>query len=89
MHGDEEAFGWELFGQRALRQGDWKAVWVSPPNGPGRWALFDLARDPGEGQDLAAQEPARLEALVRLWDAYAKEMGVILEEQVVSPHTNL
>ncbi len=89
VHSADEAFGWELFGQRALRQGDWKAVWLSPPNGPGRWALFDLARDPGERHDLAQQESARLEGLVRLWDAYAKDMGVILEEQVVSPHTNL
>ncbi len=89
VHAADEAFGWELFGQRALRQGDWKAVWLSMPNGPGRWALFDLARDPGERHDLAQQEPARLEALVRLWDGYAKDMGVILEEQVVSPHTNL
>lgn len=89
VHTDTDAFGWELFGQRALRQGDWKATYLSEPNGPGRWALFNLATDPGERQDLAAKNPQKLAALVALWDAYAKDMGIILEEQVVSPYTNL
>ncbi|HUH38072.1 MAG TPA: arylsulfatase [Spongiibacteraceae bacterium] len=89
VHSDSDAVGWELFGQRALRQGDWKATYLSEPNGPGRWALFNLARDPGEREDLAATNPQKLAALVALWDAYAEEMGIILEEQVVSPYTNL
>lgn len=87
VHAEDEAVGWELFGQRALRQGRWKATWVSAPNGPGRWELFDLARDPGERRDLAPREPARLAQLTALWDDYAREMGIVLAEQVVSPWT--
>jgi arylsulfatase len=86
VHADDDVFGWELFGQRALRQGRWKIDYVSPPNGPGRWELFDLAQDPGERHDLAARNPQRLKELVRRWDDYARRVGVVLHEQPVSPY---
>lgn len=89
VHRDDEPFGWELFGQRALRKGQWKIDWVSPPNGPGRWELYDLAADPGERHDLAMHEPARLKTLIADWDAYARDVGVVLVEQPVSPYTLL
>ena len=31
-----------VFGQAAIRQGDWKAVWLPPPTGPNKWLLYDL-----------------------------------------------
>jgi arylsulfatase A-like enzyme len=34
--------GYELFGMKAFIAGDWKALWMPPPNGPGEWELFDL-----------------------------------------------
>ncbi len=73
VHAPEEAIGSELFGRRAIRQGDWKAV-----NLGDTWRLFDLADDPGETRDLAAREPARLKALVAAWDVYGKETGVVM-----------
>lgn len=73
VHAPDEAIGSELFGRRALRQGDWKAV-----NLGDRWRLFNLAEDPGETRDLAVREPARLAALVAAWDRYGKETGVIM-----------
>jgi arylsulfatase len=78
VHGDDFTMGWELFGRRALRQGDWKIVWLYPPYGAGRWELFDLARDPLESRDLAATEPERLARLIRAWDEYAARNNVIL-----------
>ena len=54
VHGDDFTIGWELFGRRALRRGDWKIVWLFEPYGPGRWELFDLGGDPTESRDLAA-----------------------------------
>lgn len=32
-----------VFGQAAIRQGRWKAVWLPPPTGNDKWLLFDLA----------------------------------------------
>ena len=78
VHGDDFTMGWELFGRRALRRGDWKIVWLFEPYGPGRWELFDLGSDPTESRDLANAQPAKLAELVQAWDAYAAKNGVIL-----------
>ncbi|OMC56431.1 arylsulfatase [Mycobacterium sp. IS-836] len=79
VHEGETGTGWELFGRRAIRQGDWKALWLPPPYGPGTWQLYDLAADPGEIDDLAAARPEKLAELLELWDRYVKESGVILD----------
>ena len=44
----------------SLRSGDWKGIW-NLRGGGGR--LFDLAADPGELRDLAAEDPERLAVL--------------------------
>lgn len=76
VHDATHVTGWELFGRRAVRQGDWKAVFIPAPAGPGVWQLYDLARDPGETQDLAEAEPARLQTLLAHWETYVEENGV-------------
>lgn len=84
VRGPDEPIGYELFFRRALRQGDWKAVFLPKGGtgytrngvGEGKWQLFNLARDPGETTDLAAAQPARLQALVAAYDAYARSKGV-------------
>jgi arylsulfatase len=86
VHGVDEAVGWELFGQRALRQDHWKIAWISKPNGSSDWELYDLERDPGERHDLSEDDPQRLRNMIRLWDQYARDKGVILHEQMVSPY---
>jgi arylsulfatase len=76
---DNHWFGVELYGNRAIRQGDWKIVWdASALNGERGWALFNLADDPAEQFDLAAAEPVRFEAMQRLWRQYERNNGVIL-----------
>jgi arylsulfatase len=71
--------GWELYGNRAIRQGDWKIVWdASAPDGERGWALFNLADDPAEQFDLVDEAPDRLASMVALWDQYVIDNGVIL-----------
>jgi arylsulfatase len=72
--------GEELFGNRSIRQGDWKIVWIVAPVGSNRWELFDLARDPGETTDLAATNPQKLAELKALWDNYVRDNKVVLPE---------
>ena len=86
LSGDSEAVhhaatgtGWELFGRRAVRQGDWKALYLPAPYGPGTWQLYDLSRDPGELADQAAAQPGKLAELLALWDRYVEENGVIAD----------
>ena len=66
VHDADTGTGWELFGRRAIRQGDWKALYLPAPYGPGGWQLYDLASDPGEIDDLAASRPDKLAELLEL-----------------------
>lgn len=81
VYGPDKAVGNELFGSRSLRQGDWKITDI----GHGRWRLFNIPSDPGETNDLAAKEPARVAALIKEWDAYAARVGVVLPEPAFRP----
>ncbi|KKA22763.1 Arylsulfatase [Rasamsonia emersonii CBS 393.64] len=77
IHEKDFIQGWETCGRAALRYGDWKIVYIPKPKGPERWQLYNLARDPGEVDDLAEKEPERLKQLLKLWDQYVLETGVI------------
>ncbi|PJG45950.1 arylsulfatase [Sphingobium sp. LB126] len=81
-----EPVGTELFYRRALRKGDWKAVYLPKSGstyprggfGTGTWQLFNLAKDPAEAHDLATSEPTKLRELIADWDNYAREKGVVV-----------
>jgi arylsulfatase len=77
IHEKDFIQGWETCGRAALRFGDWKIVYIPKPKGPERWQLYNLVEDPGEVHDLAEQEPERLAKLLKLWDQYVIETGVI------------
>lgn len=74
----QDYLAWELFGNRALRQGDWKIRWEIAPLGKSDWELFNIARDPAERKDLAAIYPDKLKEMVMLWDDYVLRNNVIL-----------
>ncbi|MCC6671573.1 MAG: sulfatase-like hydrolase/transferase [Planctomycetes bacterium] len=57
-----EALFWRFGAQHAVRRGDWKLVRID-----GREELYDLARDVGETQDLAAARPEVLAELRKAW----------------------
>jgi arylsulfatase A-like enzyme len=80
---DQDYMAWEIFGNRAVRQGDWKLRWQWKPWGSGDWELFNVAADPGERKDLAAENPEKAQALLARWDEYAKTNNVILPSRAV------
>jgi len=80
---DKDYIAWEVFGNRAVRQGDWKIRWEIKPIGKSDWELFNLVQDPAERNDLAAQNPDKLKEMIVLWDKYAKENNVILPDRTV------
>ncbi|SFR90483.1 arylsulfatase [Sphingomonas jatrophae] len=77
IHPADAETGWELFGRRAIRRDRWKAVWLRTPEGTAAWQLYDLAADPGETQDRAADEPALLAELIAAWGRYVAQVGVV------------
>ncbi|CAG9990583.1 unnamed protein product [Clonostachys byssicola] len=77
VHGEDvHVHGWELFGQRAIREGKYKAVWIAKPRGKDDWELFDVEADPGELHDLAEKETEVMKRLVTHWEVYFAETGM-------------
>ncbi len=60
---------WRFGPQRAIRRGDWKLVdWRDfDAKRQSGWQLYDLAADPGESRDLAAQKPELVRELAAAW----------------------
>lgn len=77
IHGEgQNIMGWELFGRRAIRRGNWKAVYIPAPAGSDQWELFDLSTDLGEIEDLAKKEPEKLQELLLEYEKYSEETGL-------------
>ncbi len=78
IHSNTEVLGWELFGHRSVRQGDWKLVWdQAAPPAQRTWLLFNVAQDPSEQHDLSTANPDKLAEMIANWDVYVAESGVI------------
>jgi arylsulfatase len=73
--------GWEIFGNRAIRQDNWKLVWLCKPAGPGDWQLFDLKTDPAELKDLSAAKPQVKARMIGLWNEYVNKNNVIIPSE--------
>jgi len=80
---DQDYLAWEIFGNHALTQGDWKIRWEYKPFGKGEWELFNLADDPSERKDLAVDRSDKVRALVALWEGYVQANHVILPSRSV------
>ncbi|MDZ8117025.1 arylsulfatase [Pontiella agarivorans] len=65
-------FFMEFKGNRAVRDGDWKAAYFNKTK---KWELFNLAQDRSECVDLAADYPEKLKALTGAWDQWAEKHG--------------
>ena len=76
VRGDDEGFGYELGGNKAWFQGDYKLVFNRFGDSP-RWQLFNLRADLAETRDLRASEPERFDAMRASYDAWAKAHGVL------------
>lgn len=82
VHHSSEAIGWEMKARAALRQGRWKIVHLEKRQGGAGvddegWELFDVEADPAERLDLAEKEPEVFERMLRLWEEYVQDVGVV------------
>ena len=84
---DDFVFGWEVFGHRAIRRGDWKLLWLTSKPAErsqgiaekaDKWGLYNMANDPGEVNDLSQQHPEIVAELLKHWDDYVATNGIVL-----------
>jgi arylsulfatase A-like enzyme len=63
-----------------LRSGDWKLIrlYCDSADQSDRHELYNLATDPGERNDLAAAQPARVQELARRLDTYLKDTAAVI-----------
>ncbi len=77
LHGQQrrghDSLYWEWSGNRAIRQGRWKLAWDAYVE---RWELYDLEADRTETNDLAPQQPGRVDRMSQAWLAWAQRTGV-------------
>ncbi|KAJ5579802.1 arylsulfatase [Penicillium hispanicum] len=73
---EKDIVGWEQFGIAAVRVGQWKALYLPPPRGPGKWELYDLATDQGEIHDLADSHREKLMEMIAHYETYFQESGL-------------
>ncbi|EED21916.1 arylsulfatase, putative [Talaromyces stipitatus ATCC 10500] len=73
---DKDIVGWEQLGIAAVRVGNWKAVFLPPPRGEGKWELYDLSKDKGEIHDLAESHPEKMTEMIAHYETYFQESGM-------------
>lgn len=66
-----ETLTWRFGSQYAIRQGSWKLV----TSGGANDALFDLSKDIGEKNDLAASQPDKAKSLKAKWQSWSKTLS--------------
>ena len=67
---------WEHEGNRGIREGDMKLVWV---NYRRTWELYDLSTDPAEMNDLAERQPETVAKMSEAWEVWARRTFVIAD----------
>lgn len=81
----ERTLYFEHEGNRAVRRGKWKLVWI---NHVKRWELYDIESDRTESHDLAETYPERVTELETLWLSWAK-MNFVELQRVKQPATGM
>jgi arylsulfatase A-like enzyme len=75
---EKQWFAFELFGNGFIVAGDYKAIRVrTGMYGDGKWHLYDIRNDPGETRPLDTEQRRRLKKMIRTYDGYAKDKGIV------------
>jgi arylsulfatase A-like enzyme len=77
VYAPTDVTGYELGGNAALFQGDYKIVMNIPPVGDNEWHLYNIVTDPGETDDLSKSMPERFQRMRALYSDYAAANGVL------------
>ncbi|MEL6844722.1 MAG: hypothetical protein AAFP02_16045, partial [Bacteroidota bacterium] len=78
IYEEGDGIGLEAGNSAAYFMGNYKIVKNNKPLGDSQWRLYNLRKDPCETTDLAAQEPLRFQMMLSRYEAFAKEVGVLV-----------
>jgi arylsulfatase len=73
---NRDALFWEHEGNRAVRMGDWKLV-ARQRGGSNEWELYNLAADRTETENLAGDQPGRVEDMKKQWMDWANRVNAL------------
>lgn len=76
VYAANEGIGLEAAASAAYFLDGYKIVKNNIPLGDMKWHLYNLQDDPSEMNDIALQEPERLQKMLAAYEAYAKNVGV-------------
>lgn len=77
VYSASDTVGYELAGNAALFQGDYKLVLNRGPLGDDNWHLFNIVVDPGETSDLATSMPDKRQSMISAYERYARVNQVL------------
>lgn len=77
IYNEDEPIGLEAAGHSALYKGDYKLVRNGRPYGDGVWKLYNISKDPGETDNLATALSSKFSELIKDYDDYTEEYGVL------------
>ena len=81
VHDRNYVFGMEHDGQSMLIKGNWKITNISQPFDETAFALYNLAEDLGESNDLSKSNPKKFDEMLKEWEIFKKKTGIILKER--------
>ena len=77
VRNDADTVGFELGGNMAFFQSDYKLIRNRGPVGDNEWHLYNIQQDPTESTDLRAELPERFAAMKAGYEQYALDHGVL------------
>lgn len=77
VYGPDDAIALEASGQSAVFKGDYKLVRNLDQYGDGVWRLHNVVVDPGETRDLSAEQPERVAQMLRDYNNFTADNGVL------------
>ena len=88
VRSDDQWVAFELFGNTYAIKGNHKAVRIRTGMfGSGEWRLYDIVADPGETTPIEGEYPDKLDELKKLYEGYAREMGIVEVAEDWNPWT--
>jgi len=75
---DKDWFAFELFGNSFVIQGDYKLMKLRKGMfGDSKWHLYNIKNDPAEMVELEAKYPGKFEAMMQIYQQYAKDHNIV------------